>query len=303
MIHVTQGHEKGIGLEVFLKSLALLRSGHHFFKLYANYDSLQETIKTLNLDIQIEKDYLLITNNKIAFANVSKNNLPESTSCLLEALENIDNENDVLLTLPTSKDQLIHPENHKVLHGYTEFLRDWFNLKELTMCFLSPEHSVCLVTDHIPLKDVPKTINEKLIFQKVTNSISTLSSFRNISRIFIAGINPHSGEGGLLGTEDSCISLAVERLKKDYPHMEILGPIPGDTMHFHHSSKNDLLVYMYHDQGLAPFKFINKLIGINITCGLPFIRVSVDHGTSFNLYGKNSADPSGCYYLLQELIK
>ena len=303
MIHVTQGHEKGIGLEVFLKSFVELKNGHNQFILYACLNAVSDTAKSINLQFKVEDNRLIFGTQKLQFININDDSLPNSTSALLRALENIEYKSDILFTLPTSKDQLINPINNQKLHGYTEFLRHWFKSNELSMCFLSPEHSVCLITDHIPLKEVASSITKKLIINKVTNAIETINKLRNIKNIYIAGINPHCGEGGLLGTEDQCVVEATYELTNIYPQLKVLGPLAGDTLQFYHQDAHDLLVYMYHDQGLAPFKFINKLIGINITCGLPFIRVSVDHGTSFNLYGKNAADSSGCLYLMNELIK
>lgn len=303
MIHVTQGHEAGIGLEVFFKAFLRLHDKHDQFILYANIDSIMKTIKSINIQIHRENDKLILNDKTLFFQNIKDKSLPQSTSTLLEALKNLDDKEDILFTLPTSKDQLINPDDNLKLHGYTEFLRHRFKIKDLAMSFLSPQHTICLVTDHIPLKDVANTINSNLIVKKVTRAIETIKGLRSIKNVFLAGINPHCGEAGLLGTEDKCIINAVETLKSNYPGLNIKGPIPGDTVHFHHQDQNDLLVYMYHDQGLAPFKFINKLIGINLTCGLPFIRVSVDHGTSFDLYGKNAADPCGCLYLMRELLK
>lgn len=303
MIHVTQGHEKGIGLEVFFKAFAKLNNNHDKFILYANLDSIKDTAKTLSLDFKYQKNNIFINKHALHFIEIKKSNYPQSTISLEAALQNIKNKDEILLTLPTSKDQLVNSKTNKSLHGYTEYLRDHFKIAELTMSFISPDHTIALVTDHIPLNKVASTITGDLIYNKVNNALKTLSKIRSIKRIIIASINPHCGENGLLGSEDFCITEAIKNIKLTYPHYEVIGPVAGDTLQYHYQGKHDLLVYMYHDQGLAPFKFINGLIGINITCGLPFLRVSVDHGTSFELYGKNLASEVGCLYLLEELNK
>lgn len=302
MILVTQGHELGIGLEVFFKAYNKLESNFNNYTLYAFKESIQKTASSLDMDFEYFDDYILINSKKLNVIFLKEKTFPQSTIALENALKDIDMNSDILFTLPTSKDQLINSDQ-KICHGYTEFLRNRYQTKNLTMSFLSPKHSVSLVTDHIPLNKVSSTITKELISNKVKNSIETISKIRKIKNIIVAGINPHSGEGGLLGHEDDIVDQAIRDIKKSFPQLNILGPVPGDTMHFHYKNENDLLVYMYHDQGLAPFKFINGLIGINITCGLPFIRVSVDHGTSFNLYGKNLANESGCLYLMEEISR
>ena len=157
-----------------------------------------------------------------------------------------------------------------------------------------------LLTDHLPLKDIPQTITEDLIIKKVSTTINHLTHIKNI---LIAGINPHAGENGLIGTEDQVINKAIIRLKQIYPTHTFQGPISGDTMYFMHQNESDLLVYPYHDQGLGVFKAIKKTYGINFTLGLPFKRLSVDHGTAFALFGKNSANYSGALYCLETVFK
>lgn len=301
MIYVTQGHEKGIGLEVFFRAFGQLTSNHDQFVLVANLESIKQTARSLNLTFKYLKNSILINSKELKVHFFETGSRPQSTIALENAL-NIINNSDILFTLPTSKDQLVLGQNNQVCHGYTEYLRKRYNSNELAMSFLSPKHTVSLVTDHIPLAKVSNIITSELIFEKVQNALRTISKIRKIHKVIIAAINPHVGEGGLLGNEDDCINNACKNIKNSYPHLEIIGPVAGDTLHFYYKDEHDLLVYMYHDQGLAPFKFINGLIGINLTCGLPFIRVSVDHGTSFDLFGKNAANESGCLYLMEQFI-
>ena len=127
---------------------------------------------------------------------------------------------------------------------------------------------------------------------------------QNIEKVIITGINPHAGESGLIGSEDSVIKKSINELRKRNPKIKFSGPISGDSMHAElKDSKKELQVFCHHDQALSYFKFKNGIIGINTTFGLNFLRLSVDHGTALGLYGKNEANPLGSYFVLTEAIK
>ena len=300
MIYVTQGHEKGIGLEVFLKSFTLLgQEQQKKISLISYKKCIIENLKLLNFKYSIESKIVKYNGSILHIIEPKNELLPQSTECLRTSLELI-NSSDVLLTLPTSKDQLIH--NKQTCKGYTEYLRSHFKDINLCMLFKAFKQNTLLITDHIPLREVNTTINKDLITTKV---IKTLEYFKNyfedIDEVIISGINPHSGEGGLLGHEDKCIEEAVKSLSST---IATKGPISGDTLHFHKNKNlNQLNVYMFHDQGLPVFKNEFKTIGLNITLGLPFIRMSVDHGTAFDIFGKGKAEYTGCYYMLKEALK
>jgi len=286
MIYVTAGHEEGIGLEVFLKSYLLLpKLQQENFHLICHEETLKKNLilSHINLD-----------HDPISVTYITEQ--PYSTSALAKGIE-LCSETDILLTLPTSKDQLIL--DGKNLAGHTEYFRKHFNT-EVDMFFKSNESNVLLVTDHIPLNEVTKTINKELINSKVKLCVENYEKYFNqLDEIFISGINPHAGENGILGNEDEVISEAITSLS-DGLDQEISGPLPADGLLVNRSfSHEKLFVYMYHDQGLAPFKSIYKTIGANISLGLPFLRLSVDHGTAFELFGKNQANYMGCYYVMK----
>lgn len=299
MIRVTQGHENGIGLEIFIKSFLLLSSTEQSkFKLYCFQESLKLTLEKSKLVFNIQDDGIIIANSFLSCEWLS-GDLPESTISLNKALIDI-SEQEVLLTLPTSKDQLIDDGIQRA--GYTEFLRARYK-SDLSMLFSSPNENYLLVTDHIPLIDVTKKINSKLIHKKVKLCLDNFKKyFYTFNEVVFSGLNPHCGENGLLGDKDSEIDEAIKSLSKEYP-LTFKGPLSGDTLHLHYRDKNQLFVYMYHDQGLPVFKSKNHVVGLNITLGLPFLRMSVDHGTAFNLYGKNQANYLGCHYLLRCALK
>jgi 4-hydroxythreonine-4-phosphate dehydrogenase len=148
---------------------------------------------------------------------------------------------------------------------------------------------VALVTTHAPIRDVPKLITGK----KICDVVALTADFcRQLGiqkpRIAVTGLNPHAGEGGLLGTEERrIIAPAVKRV-------HAIGPCPADTVFYRAAhGEFDAVVAMYHDQGLAPFKLLAFDNGVNVTLGLPFVRTSPDHGTAPDIAGKGIARPDG----------
>ena len=300
MIYVSQGHEHSIGLEVFLKSwLSLSKSDQLQFTLIASKQSLIETLDSLKLPYSFDEQDLILCYQKLNIINIQDSEYSESLTSLLYIL-NIIGPSDILLTLPTSKDQLVW--NNKTHKGYTEFFRYYYDQKDITMSFKSFDQQVGLITDHIPLNQVSSYITAELIMDKVEHIIKfTQTHMDYIKHFLFAGINPHAGEGGLLGTEDPVINKAINLLEQKYPKYQFTGPISGDALHV--QEKSDCFnLYMYHDQGLTRFKAQNGFSGVNISLGLPFLRVSVDHGTAFSLYKKNCADYNGAVYTLNECL-
>jgi 4-hydroxythreonine-4-phosphate dehydrogenase len=295
MIYVTQGHERGIGLEIFLKSfLALSFKERKKLTLIVNQKDLDDNLRDAKLSKNLFKDL-----NTVFVTSDSKE--PSSTKSLLWALEHI-KETDILVTLPTSKDQLIF--NKKNMAGYTEFFRAYYKNPNISMTFKGINENVLLVTDHLPLKKVASTIDKDLIINKVNTTTHFFEKyFFKFDQIIFSGINPHAGENGILGDEEKEIHEAMKELKKDTT-LSFLGPYSGDTLHMlKDETKKQLFVYMFHDQGLAPFKSHYGLVGLNISMGLPFLRLSVDHGTAFHLYGKNKANITGMMFLLKQAFE
>lgn len=300
MIHVCQGHEKGIGVEVFLK--ALLRLPHSITDqliFYVNPDVLKQNLELLKWPITVDAKSFVVAGKTIQYRSINDGENTFSTESLLSALKNI-NENEVLVTLPTSKDQLIYNKESKA--GYTEFFRDYFKKTDICMTFKGPRDLVLLITDHIPLKNISKVITYEYLTKKLATFFEHYPKyFEEIDEVLLAGLNPHAGEGGILGDEEKLLHKFFDQ--KDIK-VKANSFLPGDTLHFHRNpKKRQLFVYLYHDQGLINFKDRNGLMGINISLGLPFLRMSVDHGTAFELYGKNKADCIGCYHVLTEAYK
>ena len=197
-----------------------------------------------------------------------------------------------LVTAPVSK-SAIQKAGHRFV-GHTEFLAEATGTLRYVMFFVEKRLRVALVTRHIPLKEVSRVLTLRLIESTLRISAESLQKYWKIPnpRIAVCGLNPHAGEGGLFGDEErQKILPAVRCIQKDFPGIE--GPLSGDVL-FHHAlhGRYDAVVAMYHDQGLAPFKLLAYQTGVNVTLGLPFIRTSPDHGTAFDIAGRNKADPS-----------
>ena len=301
MIHISQGHEESIGLEVLLKSLLTIPTKYldqlvlHCFK-----DTLTKHLEILNIDHHVNEAELKINNISIQVQYLEKSDLSETLTSLDSAISEC-GKGDVLLTLPSSKDQFVKNDFNN--NGHTEYLRNIYDDSNLSMAFVGPLNNVLLLTDHIPVREIANQINTELILNKVSKVLDNITSIREIKRVMFSGINPHCGEQGLMGDEEKHIEQAIIVLKDKYKDVEFIGPISGDTLQFLPSNKSDLLVYAAHDQGLAPFKTTNGLLGINVTFGLPFLRVSPDHGTAFYLYGKNEANYQGMLFVLNKILK
>lgn len=199
---------------------------------------------------------------------------------------------DVLITAPVSKSAMqlagfAYP-------GHTEYLAHEFGVKEGLMMMVSDTMRVALVTSHVPVQQVSPILKRELIRTKLDQLIQSLQVDFGISKPVIAvlGLNPHAGENGQIGKEEEEIIRPVIVEAKKSGDI-IMGPYPADgffgAMRF---QKFDGILAMYHDQGLIPFKMLHFLDGVNYTAGLPFVRTSPDHGTAFDLAGKNEADPS-----------
>lgn len=198
-------------------------------------------------------------------------------------------EHDFMITLPLAKDALKLAGIRGV--GHTELLAEWTsNHENHAMMFLSDELKTALVTIHIPLSEVSRSLTKEIFEKKVSVIIHSLRTDFGISnpRIAILGLNPHSGENGMLGTEERDIIIPVINKKNEY----LSGPFPSDAYFgMRLFEKYDLTLGMYHDQALIPFKLMNFESGVNFTAGLPIIRTSPDHGTAFDIAGKFIASP------------
>ncbi len=197
-----------------------------------------------------------------------------------------------LVTAPLNKNNINIPGEK--FTGHTEYLAKQDNNSDYAMLLINDDLRVGLVTGHIPLKDVASKITVEGILSKIRTIEKSLKKDFSITkpRIALLGLNPHAGDNGLLGNEDKDI-IAVACTKAQENGTLAYGPYPADGFFGSHLYKKfDVVLAMYHDQGLIPFKYMGFENGVNFTAGLSFIRTSPDHGTAYDIAGKNKADES-----------
>ena len=198
-----------------------------------------------------------------------------------------------LVTGPIAKDRLL--SRGFPYPGHTGYLAHLTQSPRPVMSFLAQNLKVALYSDHIPLNQVSQALDLEALLQVVSIADEYLKARWNIPRprIGLCGLNPHAGEGGKLGKEEGAIlEPAVKQAQaRGY---DLQGPFPADTI-FQRGleGKLDLIIALYHDQGLIPIKLLGRGAAVHVTMGLPIIRTSVDHGTAHDIAGKGLADPSG----------
>lgn len=213
---------------------------------------------------------------------------------------------DALVTGPINKNNIQSDEFQ--FPGHTEYLASKFGAKDCLMMMVSDTLRIGVVTGHVPLQEVSGLINKDQLKGKIHLMIQSLKKDFNIQKpkIAVLGLNPHAGEAGLLGNEEQEIVEPVIKEYKEKGHL-IFGPYPSDGFFgLAQYKKFDGVLAMYHDQGLIPFKTIAFESGVNFTAGLPIIRTSPDHGTAYNIAGKNFASESSmreAIYLAMDILK
>jgi len=198
---------------------------------------------------------------------------------------------DAMVTAPISKEAIVRAGFN--VPGHTEYIASRCNNPSFTMMMIADALRVGLVTAHLPLKDVPTAVTVEAILEKAGIILQALQSDFGLERprLAVLGLNPHAGDGGVIGSEEvETIRPAIQQAR-DGGRL-VFGPFPADG--FFASRKYqlyDAVLAMYHDQGLAPFKVLSFNGGINYTAGLPIVRTSPDHGTAFDIAGEGKASP------------
>jgi len=292
MIYVTQGSESGIGTEIFLKAFLLLEKNLRQNIVYiGNSHNLKQTCDYCGFIFsKISNTLIGVNNHKLNFIPAT-NSSQIVISALNQALS-LCRPSDILITLPANKEDTNGA-------GYTEYLRNKFNNPFLPMSFKSSMCNLLLLTDHCPLSSVAPTLSKDFICFKLEYAINGFQDFfSKLEKVIFLGVNPHAGENGCLGTEESVFYDAINSLKIQFPNIAFSGPLAADSFFLYEKfDRKSLIVSAYHDQLLPMFKKSFGKIGTNITFGLPFLRMTVDHGTAPDLVGKNQADPSSILFL------
>jgi 4-hydroxythreonine-4-phosphate dehydrogenase len=303
-IIIILGEPNSISSEIFLKSLDYIKKTKLNFIIIGNYSLLKKQAKYLNLKLNISFNFANINNlnnNQFNFINIEYNQIkafdfksPKTDIFIKKCFEYaimIIKKNIAagIINLPINKSKFTKNK----YKGITEYIADKTNNKNKENMLLYNENfSVLPLTTHIPLKNVHRGISFKKI-EKACNNINYFYSKvlkRKKIKIGILGLNPHNGENGYIGTEEKKIIIpAIKKLKKKY---SITGPLSPDTSFLQRNKlKIDVLIGHYHDQILTTFKTKFDLDAINITIGLPFVRISPDHGVGTDIIGKGIANP------------
>ncbi|HCX22552.1 MAG TPA: 4-hydroxythreonine-4-phosphate dehydrogenase PdxA, partial [Cytophagales bacterium] len=307
VIGISIGDINGIGPEVVIKALNDNRILRHLTPvIYADGRIISFYRKQLNLqnfNYNQTKSIDKIQDRKVNVINLNEQNVEVTPGkgtkeggdyallSLRKCLEDLKGGKiQAMVTAPLSK-ELVQSEEFN-FPGHTEFLTQEDGAKDSLMFLVAEELRVGVVTGHIPLKDVSKKLTDKLLRQKLELMIKSLKKDFGIKkpRVAIMGLNPHAGENGLLGDEEEKVIIPVLNDLRNKGNL-VFGPFPSDGFFGSNQYRSyDGILAMYHDQGLIPFKNIAFSNGVNFTAGLSFIRTSPDHGTAFNLAGKNEAD-------------
>ncbi|MFK5894613.1 MAG: 4-hydroxythreonine-4-phosphate dehydrogenase PdxA [Pseudomonadota bacterium] len=188
--------------------------------------------------------------------------------------------------------------------GHTEYLAQLSHTPRVIMMLATAGLRVALVTTHLPLKEVSQTITKKLLGEIITllqQELKVKFSIEN-PKIAICGLNPHAGEDGHMGREEiDTIIPVIQKFQKQ--GMLLTGPVPADTIFTEkYLSQNDVILAMYHDQGLPVLKYKGFGQAVNITLGLPFVRTSVDHGTALDLAGSKNINSGSMFYAIKTAL-
>ena len=188
--------------------------------------------------------------------------------------------------------------------GHTPYFKAYFNVPDVVMFMVAENMRVGLVTEHVPVAEIAKHITREAILSKLKIMHSSLQKDFGIDkpRIAVLGLNPHAGDEGLIGNEEETI---IKPAIKEAKHsMMVFGPYSSDAFFAHGQFERfDAVLAMYHDQGLIPFKSLSVGEGTNYTAGLPVVRTSPDHGTAFDIAGKDKADHSSFLASVFECIE
>jgi len=304
-VGISIGDFNGIGPEIIMKSLKDKTITDFFTPIIFGSGKLftyQKNIFKLNLNFNYITEASQAQNGKLNMLNLVKDNsnvelgkpTEESTRMAIDSLEAatealMKGEIDVLVTAPINKDEMVKMGFKHA--GHTGYFEEKFNKKGL-MFLVTDGLKVAVSTHHIPISQVAENISKEKIKKQIKALNQTLIEDFSISKpkIAVLGLNPHSGDGGVIGNEEiEIISPAIKELSDQ--GILAFGPFPADSFFQPSKYKSfDAVLAMYHDQGLAPFKTLAYEEGVNYTAGLPFIRTSPDHGVAYDIAGQNIAD-------------
>ncbi len=307
-IGISCGDLNGIGIELIIKAFSDARILDQctpvIFASNKVINFYRKSVPEINFNYQSAKELNRINNKQVNVVNCWEEEvsiLPgqlnetggvyaiKSLRAAVEALKQ--NHIQGLVTAPVHKKNIQSAEFN--FTGHTPFLKSFFNANDVVMMLCAGNFRVALVTEHLPIKEVAQQITREAILSKLAILHHSLIKDFGIEKpkIAVLGLNPHAGDEGLIGKEEE--EIIKPALKEAKHTMIVTGPYSSDAFFARrYHERFDAVLAMYHDQGLIPFKTLAIGEGVNFTAGLPVVRTSPDHGTAFDIAGKNKADAS-----------
>ena len=319
VIGISCGDLNGIGIELIIKTFSDNRILEQCTPIiYASNKVInfyRKSIADINFNYQNTKEYGRINNRQVNVFNcwedevaINPGQLSDvagkyavlSLQTAVAALKQ--KQIDGLVTAPIHKKNIQSAEFN--FTGHTPYLKSIFEVKDVAMMLCAGNFRVALLTEHIPVSEVASHVTKEAILSKLSIIHKSLQKDFGIDkpRIAVLGLNPHAGDEGLIGNEEeTIIKPAIKEAKNN--NMLVTGPFSADAFFARgYQRKFDVVLAMYHDQGLIPFKTLASGEGVNYTAGLPSVRTSPDHGVAFDIAGKDKADISSFMTALFECI-
>jgi 4-hydroxythreonine-4-phosphate dehydrogenase len=317
-IGISCGDLNGVGIELIIKAFSDLRVVEQctpvIFASNKVINFYRKSVPEINFNYQSAKELNRLNAKQVNVFNcweeevaITPGQLNEtggsyavrSLRAAVEALKQ--NHIQGLVTAPIHKKNVQSSEFN--FTGHTPFLKNYFNVPDVVMMLCAYNFRVALLTEHIPVREIAQHITREAILNKLHIIHQSLVRDFNIEKpkIAVLGLNPHAGDEGLIGKEEEeIIKPAIKEAKHS---MIVTGPYSADAFFARrYYERFDAVVAMYHDQGLIPFKSLAFGEGVNFTAGLPVVRTSPDHGTAFDIAGKNRADASSFLAAIFECI-
>jgi 4-hydroxythreonine-4-phosphate dehydrogenase len=317
-IGVSCGDLNGVGIELIIKAFSdnriieqctpVIFASNKVINFYRksvpeinfNYQSVKELNRLNNKQVNVFncwEEEIAITPGQLS--EVAGKYAIRSLKAATEALKQ--NLIRGLITAPIHKKNIQSSEFN--FSGHTPFLKDYFKVNDVLMLLCSGDFRVALVTEHLPVNEVGQNITREVILSKLNILNQSLQKDFGIEKpkIAVLGLNPHAGDEGLIGKEEE--EIIRPAIKDAKYNMLVTGPFSADAFFARgYHNRFDAVLAMYHDQGLIPFKSLARDAGVNYTAGLPAVRTSPDHGTAFDIAGKNRADESSFLAAIFECV-
>ncbi len=303
-IAISMGDPLGIGPEVVIKAFLTIKSQRQVRFLVcgerAVFAGLRNSKTFFNRDdvIFLDVGTAKNPNKKIKAGTEAFKSLAMATMLVKSGVAHS------LVTAPICKEHM-NLAGFK-FPGHTEYLCHEFGVKKFAMMLFNERLKVVLATIHEPISRVPKLVSKPLIKEKLELTTLVLQKHFGITkpRVAVCGLNPHAGEAGLIGSEDlKIVTPAIKEFCAKTKNVLVMGPVSADTIFYRAlNGEFDVVLALYHDQGLIPIKTTGFDTGVNMTLGLPFVRTSPDHGTAFDIAGKNRACPKSMIAAIEMAI-